>query len=127
MDLNKCNEIIEKLCNNKKIHELIVLIENLDGSFSWDRGYNKVKDSPMLMASITKLFTTTCILILKEQGRISFEDRLSIYLDNDLLDGIHVYKGKEYSYELTIYDLLFQVSGLPDYFLNGDEPFEKKF
>ena len=68
------------------------------------------------MVSITKLFTTTCILALLEQGRLSLDDKLIKYFDKSILTGLHVYEGKEYSFELTIFDLLFQVSGLPDSF-----------
>lgn len=126
MNFSKCVKLMESLSKKSNIHEAVAYIESTDGSISWSRGYNKEIDSPMLMASITKLFITTCILILCEQGKISLEDKLSRYLDKDILDKLHIYKGRDYSYDLTVSDLLFQVSGLPDYFLEGDEPFEKK-
>lgn len=126
MKFKQCEKIMDGLCKRSKIHEAVAYIENGDGSISWNRGYNRSIDSPMLMASITKLFITTCILILWEKGMLSLDDKLSKYLDKSILDKLHIYKGKEYSYELTISDLLFQVSGLPDYFLEGKEPFEKK-
>ena len=66
------------------------------------------------MASITKLFTTTCILAMQDQGKLSLDAKIIKYFDNSVLDGLHIYKGKEYSFELTLSDLLFQVSGLPD-------------
>ena len=34
----------------------------------------------------------------------------------DLLDGIHVYKGVDYSHQLKVYQLVHQTSGLPDYY-----------
>jgi len=126
MELSECEKIIEKVYGKKKIHELVVLLENTEGSISWNKGYNKNIDSPMLMASITKLFITTCILILKEQGKLSLQDKISDYLDKSILDGIHIYKNKDYSHELLISDLLFQVSGLPNCFLEGQEAFQKK-
>lgn len=126
MGFSQCGNIIERLCAKRKIHELITLIENADGSISWNKGYNRNVDSPMLMASITKLFITTCILILKEQGKLSLQDKISDYLDESILHGLHIYKNKDYSHELLISDLLFQVSGLPDCFLEGEEPLEKK-
>lgn len=73
------------------------------------------------MASITKLFTTTCILILLEQGKLSLKDKIIKYFDINTLNGIHVYNGNDYSSELTISDLLFQTSGLPDVYFEGKD------
>lgn len=70
--------------------------------------------SPMFMASVSKLFVTACILILKEQKKLSLDDLAGKYLDKTTLDGLHVYKGEEYSHRLTLSDLLFQTSGLAD-------------
>ena len=57
-------------------------------------------DTPLLMASITKLFTTTCILILREQGKLSLDDEIAKYIEEDTLSNLHVYKGQEYSKDL---------------------------
>ncbi|WP_339315299.1 serine hydrolase domain-containing protein [Paenibacillus sp. FSL R10-2734] len=115
-------KIFNKATHSKQIHEGVLFVENTDGDFSYSKGYGgKNIDSPMLMASITKLFTTTCILALLEMGKLSLEDRLSKYFDNAVLSGIHVYEGKEYSFDLTLSDLLFQISGLPDVFEEGKD------
>lgn len=121
-NLSELEKIFNKMIASNQIHEAIVLIENSNGEFSFSRGYGgKDIDSPLLMASITKLFTTSCILILREQGRLSLDDIITKYFDGSLLEGLHVYKGKEYSYELTISDLLHQVSGLPDTYEEGKD------
>lgn len=71
---------------------------------------------PNYMASVGKLFTATIVSMLFEQGRLSFDDPLSKYLDPDLLHSLHVYKGNEYTHEITIRHLLKQTSGLFDNF-----------
>jgi CubicO group peptidase (beta-lactamase class C family) len=115
------DKIFNKKTNSKQIHEAILYIENSSGNFSHSKGYGgKELDSPLLMASITKLFTTACILSLWEKGSLSLEDKLTKYFDDDTLSGLHIYKGNEYSFELTISDLLFQTSGLPDAFESGN-------
>ena len=120
INAGKLEKVFNNLTNSKKIHEGILLIENTSGEFSFVKTHgNKELNSPLFMASITKLFTTTCILILLEQDKISLEDKVSKYLDKNILRGIHVFNGKDYSLELTIFDLLFQVSGLPDVYLEG--------
>ena len=68
------------------------------------------------MASVGKLFTATLISILFEQGKLDFEDPIAKYLDSELMDGLHVYKGRDYSSEITIRQLLMQSSGLNDVF-----------
>jgi len=99
------------------IYEASLYVENSTGEFSKSYGYGgRDIDSPMLMASVTKMFTTLCILRLQEEKRLSLNDKISLYLDDEILSGLHIYKKIEYSYELTISNLLFQTSGLPDYF-----------
>ncbi len=71
---------------------------------------------PNYMASVGKLFTSVIISMLHEKRELSFEDRISNYLDSGLMDGLHVYKGNDYSSEIQIRHLLNQTSGLPDNF-----------
>jgi CubicO group peptidase (beta-lactamase class C family) len=123
--LNKKNmdsrEVIEKKFKNltcsKQIHEATLLIENSSGDFSVNFGYGgKTIDTPMIAASITKMFTSACILKLCEQGELSLNDKISRYFEKELLTGLHIFKGHDYSSYLTISNLLFQTSGLPDEF-----------
>jgi D-alanyl-D-alanine carboxypeptidase len=71
---------------------------------------------PVYMASVGKLFASVVAAILYEKGELSFEDKITRYLDSELTDGIHVYKKKDYSGEIQIRHLLNQTSGLPDNF-----------
>jgi len=117
-------EIIEKKFNaatrSKQIHEAVLLVENTQGDFSVNCGYGgKDIHSPFFTASVTKLFVTSCILVLREQNKLSLDNKISDYLDKNMIDGLHVYKGKDYSHSLTISDLLFQTSGLPDALFEG--------
>lgn len=116
----KIDNVFERITKNNQIHEAVLLVENTDGDFSYSNGYGgKDIDTPLLMASITKLFTTTCILILKEQGKLSLDDEASKYFQEDTLSKLHIYKRKEYSMRLTLSNLLLQTSGLPDAFEEG--------
>lgn len=75
---------------------------------------------PYYIASIGKLFTSVMIMILSEHGLLSPEDPISRYLDDELMNGLHVYKGRDYSRDIKIKHLLNHTSGLHDYF--GDKP-----
>jgi len=73
-------------------------------------------DQAYFIASTTKLFTTAIILKLRSESKLNLNDKISIYIDESILTGLHIYKGKDYSEELTIRHLLSHTSGLPDYF-----------
>lgn len=123
MDINalQIEKSFNKIISSNKIREAVLFVENKKGDFSYNKGCSgKDINSPLLMASVTKLFTTTCILALKERGKLSLDDKITKYFDSTVLDGLHIYKGKEYSFELTISDLLFQTSGLPDVYEDGE-------
>ncbi len=74
------------------------------------------KDQAYFIASTTKLFTTALILRLKSEGKLNLDDKISKYLSPSILQDLHVYKGHDYSGEITIKQLLAHTSGLPDYF-----------
>ncbi|AIF45290.1 serine hydrolase [Virgibacillus sp. SK37] len=123
----KIQKVFERFVKNKQIHETVLFVENTNGDFSYSNGYEgKGRDTPFLMASITKLFTTTCIFILKEQGKLSLDDKITKYFQGDTLNKLHIYKGKEYSMKLTVSNLLFQTSGLPDDFEEGNNNTKKR-
>ncbi len=68
------------------------------------------------LASVGKLFTATLVSMLHDKGLLSFDDKIVKYLDADLMSGLHVYKGKDYSSDISIKHLLKQTSGLNDVF-----------
>ncbi|WP_235989323.1 serine hydrolase domain-containing protein [Psychroserpens algicola] len=76
-------------------------------------------NSPFYTASITKMLTATSIGILKDQKKLSFEDKIRNYLPESIINKLHVFQGKEYSDVLTIAHLLQHTSGLPDYFTDS--------
>jgi D-alanyl-D-alanine carboxypeptidase len=73
-------------------------------------------NQPIHLASVGKLFTATITGILVDKGELAFDDRISKYLDRELMDQLHVYKGQDYSTEIKISHLLKQTSGLNDVF-----------
>ncbi|MGG0667013.1 serine hydrolase domain-containing protein [Lederbergia citrisecunda] len=127
MVTKKYDEIFSRVVKSKHIHESVLFIQNRNGDFSYKNEYGgKGIDAPLLMASITKLFTTSCILILLEQGKLSFDDKVTHFFDKGNLSGLHLYKGQEYTEKLTIAHLLFQTSGLPDVSEEGKNNLRKR-
>jgi len=110
---------------DRPIKNGVLYVAKGDGSFTWSgaAGYadpvNKVlmtADTPIYIASVTKLYTATVIMILYEQGRLSLDDPMAEYLPDKLIHGIQIYQGHDYSHEITIAQLLAQTSGIPDYY-----------
>src|SRR5690625_5619134 len=98
----------ERTINKKNIHESIILVENSMGDLSYSREYgDKELDTPILMASITKLLTTTCIFILQEQGQLTLNDKVETYVQEDIVSNLHRYKERDYSDDPTLSHLLF--------------------
>ena len=82
---------------------------------------------PLHLASVGKLFTATVIGMLHEAGELSFDAPITTYLDDELMRGLHVYRGKDLSHEIQVRHLLNQSSGLADCFWPllkrmGDDP-----
>ncbi|MEG0944533.1 MAG: serine hydrolase, partial [Angelakisella sp.] len=119
MNEAKINKLFKRIACSKSIYEATLFIENTTGDFTLCKEYNRTIDSPMLMASITKLFTTTCILAMLQEKKLSLQDKISQYLNHEAIKKLHIYKNKDYSSAITIANLLFQTSGLPDFYLDG--------
>jgi D-alanyl-D-alanine carboxypeptidase len=114
--------LVEK---DKSVRNCVLSVMKGDSSFSWSGAAGiasqngqvpMTKDTPIYIASITKLYTATAIMRLYEKGALSLDDPMSRYLPKELIQGIHVYKGKDYSHEITIEELLSHTSGIADYY-----------
>lgn len=110
---------------DKPIKNDVLCVAKGDGSFTWSgaAGYADPVDNvlmtagtPIYIASVTKLYTATVIMILSEKGHLSLDDPMAKYLPDELIHGIQVYQGHDYSHEITIAQLLAQTSCIPDYY-----------
>jgi D-alanyl-D-alanine carboxypeptidase len=114
--------LVEK---DKSVRNCVLYVMKGDGSFTWsgaagiasqDGQVPMTKDTPIYIASVTKLYTATVVMRLYEQGALSLAEPMSRYLPEELIRGIHVYKGKDYSHEITIEQMLSHTSGIADYY-----------
>ncbi len=110
-------KILDQTVESEKNYGTVFTVKHKDEIWSGSAG-NMAEDQPYFIASTTKLFVTTIILQLDSEGQLSLDDKISNYLDADIMDGLHVYKGKDYSNDLTIKNLLAHTSGLADYYQN---------
>lgn len=129
---NRLQSEIENLVRkNKDVFNAVLGVTNSRGDFYWTGAAGNAHagkteamkvDTTVFIASITKMFTAAATMILEERGQLSLEDPISKYLPDSIVKGLHCYKGKDYSPQLSIYHLISQTSGLPDYFM--DKPKE---
>ena len=108
------------------IFSAVAGIETEDGSVYWSGASGTVhagkaeemqQSTPFFLGSTTKMYTAAAVLLLEEQGLLSLEDSISRYLPGSVIEGLHVFRGQDYTDSLSIYHLLNHTSGLPDYFL----------
>jgi D-alanyl-D-alanine carboxypeptidase len=115
------NEIYQKVLDKyieKGLPGLSVLI-SIPGDSVWAgvSGYANIEDKIKMTpcnfhhyASIAKTYTAVIILQLIEEGKLSFDDKISEYLDKQKYDFIPNFD------KININQLLLQTSGLPDVF-----------
>jgi len=126
-DLNQEMQFLvsDFVTKDKSVRNCVLSVMKGDGSFSWSGAAgiasqngqrSMTKDTPIYIASITKLYTATAIMRLYEKGELSLDDPILKYLPKELIQGIHIYQGKDYSHEITIKQLLSHTSGIADYY-----------
>jgi CubicO group peptidase (beta-lactamase class C family) len=112
---NSLQLVLDKTVDNKKVFGASFAIKK--NNLIWQgAAANLSIDQPYFIASTTKLFTTAITLKLRAENKLRLDDKINKYIDNSILSGLHIYKGNDYSHELTIKHLLAHTSGLPDYF-----------
>jgi CubicO group peptidase (beta-lactamase class C family) len=125
IELKLQSEIEEVVRKNDDVFSTVLGITNTTGDFLWagaagtaytGKSEPMKVDTPIFIASITKMYTAAATMILGEREMLSLEDPISMFLPNSLLEGLHLYKGRDYSDQLRVYHLISQTSGLPDYF-----------
>jgi hypothetical protein len=76
---------------------LLVHSDRLGIHLNLAEGAQADPQQPYFVASVGKMFTSALAGILVEKGLLSYEDPISKYLDPGLLNGLHIYKGTDYS------------------------------
>jgi D-alanyl-D-alanine carboxypeptidase len=118
------SEIDALVSQNQDIFNTVVGVASKNGEY-WSAaagiahagdGDEMKVDTPIFVASITKMYTAAVTMMLEERKLLSLDDPISEYLPATLLAGLHRYKGRNYSDQLRVYHLISQTSGLPDYF-----------
>ncbi|WP_078427650.1 serine hydrolase domain-containing protein [Alkalihalobacterium alkalinitrilicum] len=109
-------QIVNQMIKKKNNFGAVLCVEQ-GNDFSWVGSAGNLKDDdPYFIASVTKLYVTAVILKLKTEKQLDLDDSISNYLSEDIIGGLHVLDGVDYSKDITIKHLISNTSGLPDYF-----------
>jgi len=113
------NNAVEEIASKKGIFSTVLCVESGNNSLSWTGAAGDMqKDSQYFIASVTKLYVTSIVMLLMEEGRLQLDDHIAKYLPEEFLQGLHVLKGVEYSRNITVKHLISNTSGIPDYFFH---------
>lgn len=118
----KISKEFHKILQKDDVHNGFLQIKSADGTLDWKFVEGNFQDgtevseaNPFHSTSVGKMFTATTIMKLEEENKLKLEDAISKHLSSDIVNGLHIYKGKDYSQKITITQLLQHTSGLPDY------------
>lgn len=110
-------QVVEKMIKSRSVFGAVLCVENGDKTISWVGGAGNIKkDDRYFIASVTKMYVTAVILRLRAEDILQLEDSIFKYLPGNLLSGLHVLNGVDYTREITVAHLMSNTSGIPDYF-----------
>ncbi|GAA0370800.1 serine hydrolase domain-containing protein [Bacillus horti] len=116
LDESFLKKTVSQMINKRNNFGAVLCVEHGD-DYSWIGSAGNIKDEDQyFIASVTKLYVTAVVLKLRVEKKLNLEDHISSYLSEEILRGIHMLNGVDYSKELTIKHLISNTSGLPDYF-----------
>ena len=116
LDQSSVDQIVQATNKKKNIFGAVFYVSSEDNNIDlMSASGNIAPENPYYIASINKMFISSILLKLYAAGRLDINNKISEYIPKELMTGLHIYKGKEYSNDLTITHLLSHTSGLPDY------------
>ena len=122
----KLHKLVEDLQKGKDIHNVLLGLRSGDAQFSWagaagiavpETGARMQPNTPFFIASVTKMYTAAAVMLLKESGKLTLDDKIQEYLPEEWIAGLHHYQGVDYTQSITIRHLISHTSGIADYFL----------
>jgi len=113
------NQTVEKMVKSKKVFSAALCVEDGSGTFAWHGAAGEMgKDDTYFIASVTKLYVTIVVQRLIDEQKLSLDDKIAKYLPAEMVKGLHILKGTDYSNQITIRHLISNTSGIPDYFFH---------
>ena len=109
--MEKIAKKFEHLTRHPQIHEASLWIQDVEGVTHFKSAYQRDFKTPILLASVSKLWTTACIFKACDEGLLNLNDTLDKHLQASS------FKHAWLDPTTTIETLLRHQSGYPDYYL----------
>jgi D-alanyl-D-alanine carboxypeptidase len=135
---DQLQRMVDRQASKRAIRGVLAAIRSADGSVDvsavagWadaELSTPLTRTTPYFLASITKMYAATVVVQLAREGTIDLQAPIGTYLPPHLTDGLHVVDGTDHGASITVEQLLFQTSGLADYFSGrrkGERSFEEE-
>lgn len=104
---------IRKVADDPAAGEVLWRMRSDDGRVDFTYGD---PDRPFFIASATKLYVTTMLAQLLDEGRLDWDAAIAGYLPDLDLTGLLVVGGRDLSGEITVRAVMSHTAGLADYF-----------
>jgi D-alanyl-D-alanine carboxypeptidase len=119
LDQEALDRLVAKAATHKHIHGVVIHIESKDRTTSLISASGNISpQSQYYIASINKLIISFITLRLSQEGKLNLNDKISMFFPPEFLTGLLVFKGKDYSSDLTVKHLISHTSGLPCYLID---------
>lgn len=127
IDQKRLANLFENFVKKNNLPRAILKVEDKDRQELLAFEHGEISgQSPFVLASVSKLFTTSLILQLIDEEKLTYDSRITQFIPLEEIAGIHKFDREDYTGELTVQDLLFQKSGLPNVFYESPIELRKR-
>jgi CubicO group peptidase (beta-lactamase class C family) len=113
------NQLVRNIVTKRYIYGAVFYVSSGDNSINLCSSSGNIKeDSQYYIASVNKFFISSIILKLYTKNKLDLHDKISKYLPPEVIRGLHIHKGKDYSNDISIAHMMSHTSGLPCYLID---------
>lgn len=118
----RLEKLLSKVVEHPQVRHAVIGAAAIDGSWEWcdaageadPDGTAMGPETPWFLASVTKLYIASVVLLLHERGLIDLDAPVPHYLPDSLKTGVHVWESVDRTSDITVAHLLAHATGLPD-------------
>lgn len=111
-DDEKLTKIVERFAHRHGGDGVHLAVEHVSSGERWVHGDAQ---APLILSSITKMYTATVLVRLAVNGIVALTDPIGEFFDAATIRGIHLLRGEDSSARVTVGQLLAHTSGIADY------------
>ncbi|CCI87018.1 serine hydrolase domain-containing protein [Lactobacillus gigeriorum] len=123
MNTEKLASLFDNFVAKNHLPKAILEIQNSKDNQQIEFKHGDItEDTPFALASVTKLWVSTIIMQLIDERELTYNSIVTDFLPIKKINGLHHFLNNDYTRKITVHDLLFHRTGLPNVFF--EEPFK---